>query len=65
VVLLAALAVETVARFWRARGSIGLARLSVALPLLACAVLGNIDAFGFMPHLYYHFYWNSGGYFAS
>jgi len=63
IVMLAAFAIDTLARHWSVRGQIWPARLSVALPLLACLALGNIDAFGFMPHLYFHFYYTAGGYF--
>ncbi len=63
IVMLAAFAVDTLRRHWSSRGQIWAARLSVALPLLACVFLGNIDAFGFMPHLYFHFYYNVGGVF--
>jgi hypothetical protein len=64
IVLLAAFAVDSWRRHWSIRGRVWLARMGVALPLLACAVFSNIDAFGFMPYLYYHFYYNAGGYFS-
>ena len=64
VVLLAALGLSVFSQFWLDRDRRWLAGLSVGLPLLACVVLSNADAFGFMQHLYYHFYWNSGGYFG-
>jgi len=64
IVLLAASAIGVLVQFWLDRNRRWLAGLSAGLPLLACAVLSNVDAFGFMPRLYYHFYWNSGGYFG-
>jgi hypothetical protein len=63
VTLLAAGFLDRVTDYFRSREHRWLARFSLALPLSACAILGNIDAFGLRPDLYYHFYNNSGGNF--
>lgn len=31
----------------------------------ACVALANVDAFGFLPHLYYYFYYSFGGHFPG
>jgi len=64
VVLLAALAVGSASSYLLARRRRKMAVLALALPFLACAALANLDAFGFMPHLYFHFYFSSGGIFG-
>lgn len=64
VVLLASMALDRLAANLRDTGRFLFARLSVALPLALCAAISNIDAFGFAPQLYYHFYWQSGGTFS-
>ncbi len=58
VILLAASFLSAVAGYFNSRNHPWLARLSVALPLVICVVLSNLDAFGSMQHLYYHFYWS-------
>lgn len=63
IVLLAALAVDRSSKNLKNRGSPRLACLILALPFALCVLLANIDAFGFMPHLYFHFYFSSGGFF--
>jgi len=63
VILLAAVAIGRASDYFQNRGQRRTARLLWAAPLVATAFLANADAFGFMTHLYYHFYFNSGGYF--
>ena len=63
IILLAAVAVGRGVDYWLARGQRVAAGLTAGLPIAAVAVLGNIDAFGFLPQLYYHFYWQTGGSF--
>ena len=63
VILLAAGFLDRVAAHFRSRQQFLAARLSLVLPLAACAIFNNLDAFGVRPDLYYHFYNNSGGNF--
>jgi hypothetical protein len=64
VVLLAALALGAAADSLSARGRPWAARSVVGLPILACALLANVDAFGCMPQLFFHFYYSAGGQFS-
>jgi hypothetical protein len=63
VILLAALALGKISESLQARGHARAAFWAMGLPLAACALLANLDAFGFMPHLYFHFYFSGGGNF--
>jgi len=63
IVLLAAAAVGRSSEYFGTRGRRRLAWLLLTLPFVASAVLANLDAFGLMPHLYYHFYFTDGGFF--
>ena len=64
VVLLAALAIGRTAEYFAHRHHPRSAACLLALPFLACAVLANIDAFGLMQRLYFHFYFSTGGTFS-
>jgi hypothetical protein len=64
IVLLAAVGIERTVEHFQRRARPKVAGLALALPLLAYAVLVNLDAFGLLPQLYFHFYFSSGGSFS-
>lgn len=63
ILFLAAFLLARAYLFLSARGRVWAARLALGLPLAVCLVIANLDAFGLLPQLYYHFYWSSGGHF--
>jgi hypothetical protein len=64
IVLLAAVFIGRTVEYFQSRAQPKIAGLFLAVPLLTCAVLVNLDAFGLWPRLYFHFYFSSGGTFS-